>query len=376
MPDGERGDPLNSAHRRLFDIPERFEARVASVLEMSGGGPRAAAGGQRKRRTRAPVAKPASTQRSRVAELQRARLLRAAVEVAAEHGYTGISATAIVAAAKVSSRTFYEFFDSAEACLVAACEQCLGELVQAAAPAYGSRGTWAERLRAALTAALEFLDSQPRAGKLAVAFLLGAGAEPQRRRAGRDPRARRARTLALVTAVLEDARAAAPPALAPCPLTAEVLVTGTLGAIHSRLARADGPLLELVNPLMSLLVLPFLGAEAAAAQLNHSPRRVRASRSLTPSDPVRELGIRLTYRTAQVIDVIADGDGLSNAEIASAAGIRDQGQISKLLHRLAHHGVILNTQTGRATGLANAWSLTATGVEVHRAIAHRALPGH
>ncbi len=59
-----------------------------------------------------------------------------------------------------------------------------------------------------------------------------------------------------------------------------------------------------------------------------------------------------------VLPVITVAPGLSNFAISVRAGIKDQGQISKLLARLAHLGLIENTQPTRPKGTPNAWRLT------------------
>lgn len=80
-------------------------------------------------------------------------------------------------------------------------------------------------------------------------------------------------------------------------------------------------------------------------------------------------GARITARTHRVLTAIADlnnGDKLappSNVEISEAAGVRDQGQISKLLRRLQTHGLLRNTG-GATAGIPNAWHLTPRGEEV------------
>jgi hypothetical protein len=88
--------------------------------------------------------------------------------------------------------------------------------------------------------------------------------------------------------------------------------------------------------------------------------------------------MRLTYRTLRVLTVIGeqDGDGssvgLSNREVATAAGISDQGQISKLLTRLEGLGLVENAtpiphRRDQPTGEPNAWRLTVRGQEVAHA---------
>jgi DNA-binding IclR family transcriptional regulator len=65
---------------------------------------------------------------------------------------------------------------------------------------------------------------------------------------------------------------------------------------------------------------------------------------------------------------IGSGPGASNREVASAAGIADQGQVSKLLTRLESLGLVRNDGGGHVKGAPNAWVLSRRGEEVERAI--------
>lgn len=85
-------------------------------------------------------------------------------------------------------------------------------------------------------------------------------------------------------------------------------------------------------------------------------------------DWIEDASIRLTYRTMCALAVIAAQPGLSNSEISELIGISDQGQISKLLARLARHGLIENTGQGQSRGLSNAWRLTPDGGQLERRI--------
>jgi len=69
----------------------------------------------------------------------------------------------------------------------------------------------------------------------------------------------------------------------------------------------------------------------------------------------------LTYRTLRVLAAIAEQPGASNRAIADAAGISDEGQISRLLRRLESRGWVQNTGEGHTKGMPNAWSLTPAG---------------
>jgi DNA-binding MarR family transcriptional regulator len=79
--------------------------------------------------------------------------------------------------------------------------------------------------------------------------------------------------------------------------------------------------------------------------------------------------MRVTYRTARVLAAIAGQPGLSNREIGQRAGVNDQGQISKLLARLARLELAENVRAGQANGLPHAWRLTPRGKELERTIA-------
>jgi AcrR family transcriptional regulator/DNA-binding MarR family transcriptional regulator len=76
--------------------------------------------------------------------------------------------------------------------------------------------------------------------------------------------------------------------------------------------------------------------------------------------------LRMTVLTHEVLVAVADlnagGSSASNREIARAAGVKDEGQISKLLARLRSHGVLRNS--GGSTTRANAWRLTDRGEEL------------
>ena len=88
--------------------------------------------------------------REQVAEIQRARLLSAAVGVIEECGYAGTTVGHITDRARVSRRTFYELFADREECLGAVLDDALrvveGELAAAGLEGLG----WRERVRVGL----------------------------------------------------------------------------------------------------------------------------------------------------------------------------------------------------------------------------------
>ena len=85
--------------------------------------------------------------------------------------------------------------------------------------------------------------------------------------------------------------------------------------------------------------------------------------------------MRVTYRTTRVLNAIGDSPGLSNRDIAEAAGLTDEGQTSRLLRRLEQRDLVQNVGVGHAYGGANAWLLTAYGERVLDATRHSLVPG-
>jgi AcrR family transcriptional regulator len=297
--------------------------------------------------------------RERVAEIQRARILSATVNVVAERGVGNATVAHIVTRAGVSRRTFYELFKDCEDCLLAAFDEAVGRVTTVLAQTHTQQSRWSERVRAGLLALLSFLESEPSTACLLIVESLAAG-----------PRTleRRSRAIKRLIAIVDEGRLTRPNNAAQ-PLAAEGIVGAGFSLIHSRLLEEDpAELLGLVNPLMSMIVLPYQGPAAARRELDHTIQRPRKQTQRTHQDPLRDLKMRLTYRTVRVLLAVAANPGASNRVVADGSGIADQGQISKLLTRLHGLGLVQNTGNGPTQGAPNAWTLTDKGWEVQAAI--------
>jgi AcrR family transcriptional regulator/DNA-binding MarR family transcriptional regulator len=297
--------------------------------------------------------------RSQVAGVQRSRIIAATFEACAEDGAAGLSVADIVGRAGISRRTFYELFDSCEDCLLAALDQAIAAVSERVLEVYDPQAPWRTRMRSALTALLSYLDEQPEIARLLIVESLAAG-----------PRAfeRRARAVAAAVAATEGGREAARKRVDPPPLTAEGIAGGVLAVLHQRMLEGERePLTKLLNPLMGMVVLPYLGAAAARAELERPTPKPPPQRSPGP-ESLASLDMRLTYRTIRVLQTIAEHPGASNRHVGRVAGIDDPGQISKLLARLQKVGLIENTAPP-VKGAPNAWALTSRGAEVQRTIA-------
>jgi AcrR family transcriptional regulator len=312
-------------------------------------------------------------ERELVRSVQRGWLMSALARVVGEHGPDGASVRQIVMYAGVSRRRFYELFASSDDCFRAVFDDAVEQARSRAASAYGVDGAWNERLRAALSEVLAFFDSEPELARLVVLHTTPTGPAT----------ARRNEMLAALTTFIDAEGRAASPASNPPPLTAETVVGGILGVVQARLSEdSPEPLTSLVNPLMSVIVLPYLGPEAAWGELARpvSGDAVERPAPETERNVLGDLDMRLTYRTLRVLAEIAAAPGISNQAVAEAAGIRDQGQISKLLSRVEGLGLIRNTGAGQPRGRPNAWFVTRRGAEVGQDIGARlrrgSLPSH
>lgn len=314
--------------------------------------------------------------RAQVAELQRARILTAMVDECCERGVVGVSVAHVVSRSGVSRRTFYEAFRDREDCFVAAFERALALARQRVLDSCESQRSWREGTRVGLVAFLGFLEDEPRLGWVLVCESAAGGSRVLQRRA---------ETIESIAHAVDKGRGESKGAGELSPLTAEGVVGGTLAVIQARLlvqstARdAAGnaarnaharPLIELAGPLMSTIVLPYLGPAAARRELSRplahdTPGAANGSSHLASgvleADPFKAAGMRLTYRTVRVLMAIAEHPGASNRQIGELAGVVDQGQISKLLHRLQRAGLIENTGVDASKGMPNAWAPTEKG---------------
>ncbi len=322
-----------------------------------------------------------------VAVVQRARLLAGAVRAVDKYGYAHATVSEITALAHVSRRTFYELFAGSEECLLAMYEEVLGRARLQVQAAELDGLAWRERVRGGLWAILCFLDAEPVLARVAIV---------QSARGGPQIIELRERLFAQSASAIDEGRSAGG-RVVDCPeLTAEGLVGAVLSILHTRMVRGTlkgtphrggqasehAPLKSLQGELMAMILAPYLGPAAARAERNRpAPAPLAAPASSTGADgavaggamvsaerdPLHGISMRFTYRTACVLDAVAAEPGMSNRGVGNAAGIPDQGQLSKLLARLQGLGLVQNTAPLRR-GAANAWKLTPEGEQVAQVV--------
>ncbi|HEY3830245.1 MAG TPA: TetR family transcriptional regulator [Solirubrobacteraceae bacterium] len=315
--------------------------------------------------------------REQVLEIQRSRLLAGALAAVQRHGYAGVMVGNITQQAKVSRRTFYELFENREACLAALVRDILGA-IEAQLTQAGLAGlAWREQVRGGLWVILSFFDREPLLARMLVVESARGGPRIQEMRE---------QALGCLIGALDEGRAHGGTRAAECSaLTAEGLVGAALGIVYARLLRPprEGSLVGLLGELMGMIVLPYLGPAAARAErIRGLPRapvsalpRASGALAAVEDDPLQALPMRVTYRTARVLDCVAHQPGASNRDVADEAGIKDPGQISKLLARLERLGLLENLGEGANTkGERNAWQLTPIGQQVAQRL--RVSPGY
>jgi len=300
-----------------------------------------------------------------VAQIQRARLIAAFIAAVEANDYRTLTVADVISRAHVSRKTFYDVFDNVDGCFSAVFDETVEHARELVREAYASQPGWRAGMRAALSSLLVAMEQERGLARMCVVESMVAGSPVLERRA---------ELLAQAAAAIDRGRELATRRYEPPPLTAEALAGGLATLLHTRLLKQDpAPLTDLLGPMMSMIVAPFLGQRAAGTELRQpSPPPTVAPRARPkpqPQDPLAQLNMRLTYRTVLVLSALAERPGASNTDLALAAGIRDNGQISKLLMRLARLGLAVNRRPGRARTSLNEWHLTELGAQLQRVTA-------
>jgi AcrR family transcriptional regulator len=187
---------------------------------------------------------------------KRQRILRAMLTAVGTEGYESTSVQDAIMQAGVYRQAFYDCFSGKEDCYLQAVDA--GTAWIESAIREGAVGeTWRLQLRGALTGLLGFLDDQPEVGRALLVEVHAAGPRAVGKRTAAMERAVQAMDLAR-----EEGSQEAPE------ISAEAVVAGILAILHTRLsAHETSGFSRLLPELMFLAVLPFFGADTAAAEL-------------------------------------------------------------------------------------------------------------
>jgi AcrR family transcriptional regulator len=192
--------------------------------------------------------------REAVERSQRQRLLDAAAQVTAARGYEETTVADILAVAGVGRETFYELFEDRRACVLAAHQELLDDLVAHVRAAYEGPGDWVERCRATLRALLEWFAGDPALGRFLLVEPAAVGPEFHAIfQAGFD------RFVAMIDEGLDDDLPD------PQPLPAASLAVGAaISRVYGEVAAGRTARLPALLPQLTYETLvPFLGEAAA-----------------------------------------------------------------------------------------------------------------
>jgi hypothetical protein len=197
-------------------------------------------------------------------------------------------------------------------------DAAVAEIAARVLPGYHDADGWLERTRTGLLALLRALDERPDAARALVSDSIAWGPEVLERRG--ELLEALAEVLEPAPGELEQTQDGAEPARSLPETTAENLVGASLSWVHARLQSESGQLIELAPPLMSMIVHPYLGSEAAQGELE------RAHADLGAEVARREHGgPTSSQRPASSRGAVAS-QGRSTAQSASSP----QGPISRL----------------------------------------------
>jgi AcrR family transcriptional regulator len=194
-----------------------------------------------------------------VATSHRDRLFVALCKVVYAKGYTDAIVSDVVTAAGVSLSTFYENFDGKEAAFLSACDFGIDQAFASVRHAWEREAPagWPAQVRAGMRELLAFLASEPEWSHVAMVDIFGAGARA---------RARRDRTIALFTELVEPGRELKP---SVDPVVVEALGGAVYSLMYSRIKRHGAETLpEILPATVFVLLAPFVGNAEAARVAN------------------------------------------------------------------------------------------------------------
>lgn len=193
--------------------------------------------------------------REQILESQRERLLAAIAQEVAAKGYRATTITDVVKLASVSTRDFYEHFETKEACFLAAFEAVRDHLEGVLGEAAAGEADWPHQTIAVFRAGLRFFAAEPELARLCLV-------EPVSATPATAIRFREV-VLACVPA-LARGRAESEEGGALPPNTEDSLLGGIVSlATRAILADETEQLPALLPNLVEFALAPYLGAERA-----------------------------------------------------------------------------------------------------------------
>lgn len=289
--------------------------------------------------------------------------------VAVERGFRHVTVSSVLERGSIAHSTFYDHFDSLDACFLALLDDVLDHSIALISEACdeGER-SWPESVAAALAATLFFLDAEPVLARVCLVESMAAGATALEHRA---------RALRAIAVMLDAGRDRSSGNGPESPLDAIGIVMAIAGVLHDQLVSGQAPpLTSQLERLVGFVLGRRPSLDSLAAAL---PRAKRPGTGLTWMHssgrlPAGNADVTLpkalshpnSFRARACILYLAEHSDASNQAIAAGINLRHHGQMSSLLRRLEREGLLAKRAGG--AGYPNAWRLTPDGAQVARAL--------
>lgn len=286
---------------------------------------------------------------SQVALDQRTRIQSAMIELVGEGGYEAVALRGLTELAGVSSRTFYEHFESKEECFIRTYELVVRRMAARAASAQVGESDWARRLELSLQGFAAELDNKPRAARLALLEIFAAGSSAF---------GAMSRAETHFEEMLREGLVSSTPQVEISPLQAKAIVSGVAFVARTRMA-GGGPISDATANELCQWALSLQGMPAnctphgtlTLARRTLSPRRAEPGEREAILAATAKLAAANGYWELTVPQVLAAAGMRKSNFAAHFAGVEDC-----FLAALRQRTASLVTQAVADSGEELAWS--------------------
>ncbi len=222
-----------------------------------------------------------------VLQVHRMWIIAGVAKIAREQALEALTVAQICRRAGVTKETFHQLFDDPDQCLTAAFMTAAGLARDRAAPAFESGAGWAERVAGGLLAFLAFCEEEPELASLCVLEPPG-GFD--------DTTARYLEAIGALAALVDEGRRVVG-AGDPLPGCARDVVLSASETVRLRLSEPGAPpMTGLIDPLLDIVLAPYLGRDTGPSRLQLMVReRLESREGQTASAAPRSLDVRLAY---------------------------------------------------------------------------------
>ena len=197
-----------------------------------------------------------------VVRQQKARIIAALAEEASRKGYRAVTVADVVKRARVARSTFYENFDSKEACFLAAQDFAMSSALERVVEAAGEIDAWPQRVVAGLAAFLRYVADEPALARTCMVEALAGGSASVRSYE---------ESLQAFVSLFRLGRDVSPHTEGMPETLEEAIIGGIFWILYQRLLFEDDQIESLLPELAEFALAPYLGVEEArlaAGQFN------------------------------------------------------------------------------------------------------------